>query len=121
MRLHPLLFIVGVLFAAPALAQQATPPSSTGQGAIGQLPPSTPLEADGEHCVEVEIGGDKAYNCLNDQLRKKVERVAPVPNIPPIDSHSPDPKIGIVNVPAVKQQYGKNFGKSVVPYRPTRP
>jgi hypothetical protein len=121
MRLYPLVLLACAVLAEPVFAQQAQPHPSGEQGSIGQLPPSKPLEADGEHCVEVEIGGEKAYNCLNDQLKKRVERVAPVPNMPPIDSHSPDPKIGIVNVPAVKQQYGKNFGKSVVPYRPARP
>ncbi len=71
-----------------------------------------------ESCVEVEIGSARAYDCLNTQLKQKVEKVAPLPNIPPLDATSPDPKLGIVNVPALKQQYGPNYGKSVVPYRP---
>ncbi|WP_244540558.1 hypothetical protein [Hyphomicrobium sp. CS1BSMeth3] len=74
-----------------------------------------------ESCVEVEIGGARAYNCLNERLKREVERVNPVPNIPPIDAKSPDVKIGVVNIPAVRQQYGKNFGVSVVPYRPAPP
>jgi hypothetical protein len=28
---------------------------------------------------------------------------------------------GVVNMPAVKQQYGQNFGVSVIPYRPPLP
>jgi len=39
-------------------------------------------------------------------------------NQPPIDARSPDTKVGVVNIPGVQQQYGGNFGLSVVPYRP---
>jgi hypothetical protein len=42
-------------------------------------------------------------------------------NLPPIDARSPDIKTGVVNIPAVQQQYGRNFGISVVPYRPPPP
>jgi hypothetical protein len=30
-------------------------------------------------------------------------------------------KTGVVNIPGVQQQYGKNFGNSVIPYRPSSP
>ncbi len=62
----------------------------------------------------------KTYDCLNEKLKKDSGQIAPLP-IPPIDAKSPDIKKGIVNVPAVRQQYGPNFGKSVVPYRPELP
>lgn len=38
-----------------------------------------------------------------------------------IDARSSDLKKGVVNLPAVQQQYGKNFGRSVIPYRPGPP
>jgi hypothetical protein len=106
-----LAFIVLAAAMGTASAQETIPP----------LPPSSPLGAESEHCVEVEIGNDKAYNCLNEKLKRETERTIPLPNIPPLDANSSDTKIGIVNVPAVKQQYGKNFGKSVIPYRPSKP
>jgi hypothetical protein len=71
--------------------------------------------------VEVEIGGSKAFNCLNEKLKQQVDRVNPSLNTPPIDARSPDIRVGVVNIPAVQQQYGKNFGVSVVPFRPAPP
>ena len=59
--------------------------------------------------------------CLNDQLKAKVDEVNPTLTTPPIDAKSSDLKVGTVNVPGVQQQYGKNFGKSVIPYRPPPP
>jgi len=74
-----------------------------------------------DRCVEVEIGSSRAMDCLNQKLRKEVDRVNPSLNLPPIDARSQDLKIGIVNMPAVQQQYGRNFGVSAVPYRPAPP
>lgn len=71
-----------------------------------------------ERCVEVEIGSSRAFECLNQKLKKQVDRVAPTLNLPPIDARSPDTKTGVVNIPGVQQQYGRNFGTSVVPHRP---
>jgi hypothetical protein len=74
-----------------------------------------------ENCVEVEIGNSRAYNCLNQKLKKEVDRVNPSVNMPPVDARSPDIRVGVVNIPAVQQQYGKNFGVSVMPHRPALP
>lgn len=68
-------------------------------------------------CVEVEIGGDKAFGCLNRKLKEQVERVNPPTIDAPIDARSPDIRVGVVNIPAIKQQYGRNFGVSAAPYR----
>ena len=74
-------------------------------------------------CVEVEIGHDvqKSLDCLNRGLKNSVDRVQPTMNVPPIDAHSSDLSIGLVNVPGVQQQYGSNFGRSVIPQRPPMP
>ncbi|NPV19252.1 hypothetical protein HL668_00030 [Bradyrhizobium sp. 81013] len=56
---------------------------------------------------------------MNVKLRRKVDTVNPSINQAPIDARSSDLKVGTVNVPAVQQQYGSNFGRSVVPLRPT--
>jgi hypothetical protein len=72
-------------------------------------------------CVDVEIGTSHAFDCLNRKLQEQVNRVNPSLPAAPLDASSQDLKVGIVNIPAVQQQYGKNFGVSVVPYRPTPP
>lgn len=76
---------------------------------------------DTENCVEVEIAGSKALDCINRRLKRDTDRIRPVPNIPPSDARSPDPHLGIFNAPALQQQYGSSFGHSVVPYRPPAP
>lgn len=74
-----------------------------------------------DRCVEVEIGASRSMDCLNQKLRREVDRVNPTMNLPPIDARSPDTKVGVVNIPGVQQQYGRNFGVSVVPFRPAPP
>ena len=74
-----------------------------------------------DRCVEVEIGASRSMDCLNQKLRREVDRINPAMNLPPIDARSPDTKVGVVNIPGVQQQYGRNFGVSVVPYRPAPP
>jgi hypothetical protein len=86
---------------------------------IGGGAGNAPVKPD--RCVEVEIGSSRSMDCLNQKLKREVDRANPVMNLPPIDARSPDIKIGVVNIPAVQQQYGRNFGVSVVPYRPAPP
>jgi hypothetical protein len=113
MRKVALGLLVVAAFTGPCLGQQKVPPST---GAT--LPPGSVLQ---DSCVEVEIDGTKTFDCLNGKLKNQVERVVPVPNMPPIGTQSQDIQLGITNMPAVRQQYGPNFGKSVVPYRPPPP
>ena len=121
MRILPFALVALAAFTAPCLAQKASAPPVK-EIMIGGQPPSPELSGENtENCVEVEIGGDKVFNCLNDKLKRQADRVIPLPNIPPIDSHSSDIHLGIANMPAVKQQYGRNFGNSVIPYRPSPP
>ncbi len=77
--------------------------------------------ASSDRCVEVEIGSSRAFDCLNQKLRQQVDRINPVTSILLVDVRSQDIKLGIVNTSAVQQQYGKNFGVSVFPYRPAPP
>jgi len=92
--------------------------------------PSTPKSGDhtdpkgsgdGKNGADVKGGDDHAFERLNQQLKRKVDETNPIGNNPPLDANSPDPKTGVVNIPGVQQQYGKNFGNSVVPYRPPPP
>jgi hypothetical protein len=115
-RLSALLLMVVAL---PAVAQQPPPAVEPKPELIigGQPAPTRTFE----RCVDVEIGGARSYGCLNETLRRDVDKVAPSLNLPPIDARSSDTKIGIVNIPAVQQQYGSNFGRSVVPFRMPQP
>jgi hypothetical protein len=74
-------------------------------------------------CVEVEIGGQKAtgLNCLNQQLKHEVDRLQATPTIAPLDARSAAVHVGGFSETAMSEQYGKNFGKSVVPFRPAPP
>lgn len=71
-----------------------------------------------QRCLDVEIGAERTLDCINGQIKRQVDQQKPLPNIPPLDARSPDVQIGVFNQTAVKEQYGKNFGLSVVPYRP---
>lgn len=116
-RLSALLLIV---VATPTVAQQPPPSVAEPKPELiigGQPAPSRTFE----RCVDVEIGGARSYGCLNETLRRDVDKVAPSLNLPPIDARSSDTRLGIVNIPAIQQQYGSNFGRSVVPFRMPQP
>lgn len=125
------MFALGLVFSLAAvastgsLAQSSLPsaPPKPKEILIGPIPaPSSPPPADNkETCVEVEIDGTRTFNCTTEKLKRDAERVVPQANVPPLDAHSPDVKLGIINIPAVKQQYGQNYGTSVIPYRPPLP
>jgi hypothetical protein len=103
----PLAIALALVMSATALAQR-NPPSTTDGGTH-------------QTCVDVEIGGEHSFGCLNEKLKRKVDQVNPVMNVPPVDAHSPSTEIGLFNDPALREQYGQNYGKSVMPYRPAAP
>ncbi len=119
-----LILWVGTIATAPA--QDAVPPPDPllkgdeppqPQSGIplggSPLPPSKM-----ESCVDVQIGADRSFGCLNQKLKQQVDKTGSAVSTAPLDAKSSDIHIGIVNIPAVREQYGKNFGKSVIPYRP---
>jgi hypothetical protein len=123
---------ISVMTAVSAIAQERTalpeisvPPPSVLLSAPAQGPGAgaAPHAGGGAHegCAGGENGGDHSLGCLNEKLRSQVDRVNPTANVPPLDAKSPDLKIGVVNVPGVQQQYGRNFGVSIYPYRPPTP
>jgi hypothetical protein len=93
--------------------------SSHAQDRPEAIIPSSPHTLS-ETCVEVQIGNEKApsLGCLNRRLKQQVDRVAPSLNAPPIDARSQDIRVGVANTVAVQQQYGPNFGRSAIPFRP---
>lgn len=74
-------------------------------------------------CVQVQVAGEgsSAYNCLNQQLQQDVESARPAQTELPISANSPSNQVGTFNEQSVCEQYGQNFGKSVIPYRPPAP
>ena len=114
------LTLVGV---APLVAQtpgETKPPAAPPQQSvmIGGTPAQRPTF---ERCVDVQVGGESAFGCLNEKLKREVERVSPSMNLPPLDARSADVKVGNVNEAAIRQQYGSNYGKSAFPFRPQAP
>jgi hypothetical protein len=84
------------------------------QGTTGPAP-----EGNGSgQCGTPQAGSDQSFACLNQRLQSQVNAVNPTNPGAPIDASSSDLKVGTVNMSAVKQQYGRNFGVSAVPYRP---
>lgn len=113
----------------PAQAQQHT---SLPEIIVGAPPPPVNLNRDtsggtGRAAARGSGGAERcgdaaSLGCINQRLKKQVDQVnPPVTNTPPIDAKSQDLKVGVVNVPAVQQQYGRNFGVSAFPYRPPAP
>jgi hypothetical protein len=110
-----------LLAVAPGVAQapdRSTAPPERRETIIGGTQPPAPTF---ERCVDVEIGGDNAFGCLNQKLKREVDRTNPSINLPPIDARSPDVRVGNVNEAAVRQQYGSNYGRSAFPFRPQAP
>jgi hypothetical protein len=108
-----------VIGAPPAATAPTSGPHES--GASAPAGGSAAIGGTHESCVDVTIGNDRSFGCINEKLKRQVDKVNPVLNIPPIDAKSSDLKVGVVNIPAIQQQYGRNFGVSAVPYRPPAP
>jgi len=114
---------VTVMIAMPLHAQapgKSTDPAAERRQATiigGTQSPAPTLE----RCVDVEIGHENAFGCLNQKLKREVERANPSLNLPPIDARSSDVRVGNANEAALRQQYGANYGRSVYPFRPPTP
>ncbi|MGY3440955.1 MULTISPECIES: hypothetical protein [unclassified Bradyrhizobium] len=135
MKVIMLAIAVAGLSAMPAPAQTPTPQHTPlPEIVFGTPPPALNLNRDtsggtgratarGSGSAPAERCGDaSSLGCINERLRKQVDQVnPPVTNTTPIDAKSQDLKVGVVNVPAVQQQYGRNFGVSAFPYRPAAP
>jgi hypothetical protein len=116
--------------AACLVAVMALPVMAQAPGPLGAPanPPAGPREgtiigggaggASVQRCVDVQIGGDSAFGCLNEKLRREVDKVNPSLNLPPIEARSSDVRVGLGNEASVRQQLGSNYGRSITPYRP---
>jgi hypothetical protein len=119
--------VIMAVFAAVALA--AIPVRAEAQTALPEITvgPLTPKPGDHKGDSDAKVGtgakgrDDHTLDRLNQQLKRKVDEANPIGNNPPLDAQSPDTKTGVVNIPGVQQQYGQNFGHSVIPFRPGQP
>jgi len=93
-------------------------PPKPGASSSGQPSPAPNASKKGPCGERKDSNEPPSLDCLNEDLKKKVDRVNPPDIQAPLDARSPDVKTGVVNIPGVKEQYGQNFGKSVIPYRP---
>lgn len=117
--LHCLIFaLIGAPAAAQSPAANTAPPQERREIIVGGGTGPAPSY---ERCVDVQIGNERAFGCLNEKLKREVDKVNPTINLPPIDARSADVRVGNVNEAAVRQQYGSNYGISAVPYRPPMP
>ncbi len=75
-------------------------------------------------CVQVQIAGQSAAQlaCLNQELQSQALAASgqSAPSAP-LGAGSPANATGTFNKTGVAEQYGKNFGVSVIPYRPPPP
>lgn len=120
-RFYPAVCLVAAM-AVPVMAQAPGPLGTSAN------PPAGPREGtiigggtgggSVQRCVDVQIGGDSAFGCLNEKLRREVDKVNPSLNLPPIDARSSDVRVGVGNEASVRQQLGSNYGRSITPYRP---
>lgn len=106
------------IVAGPVMAQAPGPANPPAQQREGTIIGGSPTSSTIRRCVDVQIGGDSAFGCLNEQLRREVDKINPTLNLPPIDARSSDVKVGNANEAAVRQQYGSNYGRSATPFRP---
>jgi hypothetical protein len=114
-----LTLIVVTPLTAQTPSESKPPQAPPQQGVmIGGTPPQS---QNFERCVDVQVGGERSFGCLNEQLKRNVDRVNPSMNVPPLDARSSDIRVGNVNQAAVREQYGSNYGKSAFPYRPGAP
>ncbi len=117
-RLRFLAFAMALVLLGPApILAQSTYNAAPQAGGI-TLPGTS-----GQACVQVNVKGEKpsAYNCLNQQLQQEVEGAGHAEPGAPLTATSPSNEVGTFNRQGVSEQYGQNFGKSVIPYRPPPP
>jgi hypothetical protein len=105
-----------VMLAALALCARPCPAQDDARNAGGSNA--------GGPCVDVEVGNERVadLDCINRQLRLRVEREHDAPSLSaPIDARSSSTAVGTANQAAAEQMMGDAFGKSAHPQRPAPP
>jgi hypothetical protein len=79
-----------------------------------------PAKPDTGTCTDVQVGSAQSYDCINAQLgavANSTQRFSSDANAP-VSANSPSNTVGVFNQSATANRLGRNFGKSVTPYRP---
>jgi len=95
----------------------ALPPPATAQRQAG----GQTQGASETTCVDVKIGDENYYNCLNERLRRLTLQPRFSSSDTAINAFSPAPQVGTFNQAATSERLGSAFGHSVIPQRPPPP
>ncbi len=89
------------------------------------LPWRAPLAqpvTDTQSCVDVKIGSEQYYNCLNRHLQETTRgQPFTARSAAPYSAASPAPEVNSFSQAASKEQLGTSFGHSAIPQRPPKP
>jgi len=74
---------------------------------------------DHQTCVDVTIGDQRSYSCLNEQMKHFTEQHrASALGDAPYTAGAPSQQTGTFNQAATKERLGNAFGYSAIPQRP---
>jgi hypothetical protein len=113
-----IILAMGILAASPLFLCSRGYAQESEQLPQVEVPGKRQPPANSDNCSKAPSGSSQNLNCLNQQLKQQVDQINPPSVEAPLNAGSSDTKIGIVNLPAVQQQYGQNYGHSIYPYRP---
>lgn len=86
------------------------------------MPAAQAQQAAAAPCVDVRIGSEPTFNCVNAQLARAIPpRRFTAGTALPVPTAVPAPAAGSFNQAASAEQYGTAFGHSVQPQRPPPP
>ena len=87
--------------------------------AIGAHVPVAAAQEDHQTCVDVTIGDQRSYSCVNEQMKRFTEQHrASALGDAPYTAGVPSQQAGTFNQAATQERLGNAFGNSVVPQRP---
>jgi hypothetical protein len=90
-------------------------------GSLASLPVLGQTAQTKESCVDVKIGMEQYYSCLNQRLQSGIEQHRFTSRDAPYSAASPDPAVGGFNATATRERLGNAFGNSAIPQRPPPP
>jgi hypothetical protein len=80
--------------------------------------PARAADAPSQTCVDVRIGDQRSYGCLDQQLARQAQESHAPAAIPSLSATSPALAVGGYNQGATHERLGTSFGHSVIPQRP---
>ena len=96
----------------------AFPILAAGLAAATSQRPARAADAPAQTCVDVRIGDQRSYDCLDQQLARQAQQSHTPAAIPPLSAGSPALSVGGFNQGATQERLGTSFGHSVIPQRP---